>query len=71
MFTRRSRKKVDKEGGGIIFNKSPPSFQDRLKELHVGVGITKFKALKYETRIDEDQKHIEDLVMEKMCKWRY
>ena len=55
VFTRRScRKKVEKEGGDIIFKKPPPTFQERLKELELGDGITNFKALKYETRIEEE-----------------
>ena len=31
VFTRRSRKKTNKEGGDIIFRKPPPTFQDGLK----------------------------------------
>ena len=55
VYTRRSsRKKVNKEGEDIIFRKPPPTFQDRLKELEAGVGITNFKALKYETRTEEE-----------------
>ena len=33
IFTRRTRKKVDKEGGDVIFIQPPPTFQDRLKEI--------------------------------------
>ena len=71
VFTRRSRKKTDKEGGYIIFRKPPPTFQDRLKELYDGASIIFFKALKYETRTEEEHKKIEDLVMDKMGKWKY
>ena len=71
VFTRRSRKKANKEGGDIIFSKLPPNFQDRLKELQARVGITNFKELKYEIRIDEEKKKIEDLVMDTMGKWKY
>ena len=72
VFTRRaSRKKVDKEGGDIIFRKPPSTFQERLKELELGASITNFKALKYETRTEEEQKKIEDLVISKMGKWKY
>ena len=40
VFTRKSSsKKVDKEGGDIIFRKPPPTFQDRLIELEAGDGI--------------------------------
>ena len=72
VFTRRSsRKKVDKEGGDIIFERPPPTFQERMKELELGAGIRKFKVLKYETRTDEEHKQIEDLVISKMGKWKY
>ena len=33
IFTKRSRKKADKEGGDIIFRKPPPMFQYRLKDM--------------------------------------
>jgi len=71
MFTRRSRKKSNEEGGDIIFSRPPPTFQDRLKELEEEVGIIKFKALKYEIRIDEEKKQIEDLAIDKMGRWKY
>ena len=71
VFSRRSRKKVDKEGGDIIFSRPPPTFQDRLKELEARVGTKNFKALKYAIRSDEEKKQIEDLVMDKMGKWKY
>ena len=70
IFTRRSRKKA-KKGGDIIFNRPPPTFQDRLKELKDGASITNFKSLKYETRIDEKKKKIKDLVIDKMGQWKY
>ena len=54
MFTRRLRKKSDKGGVDIIFIKPPPTFQDKLKELEDGTSIEKFKALKYETRTNEE-----------------
>ena len=56
VFNRRSRKKVDREGGDIIFNEPLSTFQDRLKELQEGVGITNFKELKYDTITKEEQK---------------
>ena len=52
IFTQRSRKKA-KKGGDIIFSRTSPTFQDRMKELKNRVGIKYFKALKYESRIDE------------------
>jgi len=39
--------------------------------LKEGAGICNFKALKYETRTPEEQKRIEDLVIEKMGVWKY
>ena len=55
VFTRSaSRKKSYKEGGDIILRKPPPTFQERLKELESGARIRNFKALTYETRIEED-----------------
>ena len=36
-----------------------------------GVGINNFKALKYETRTHTKQKEIEDLIMEKLGKWKF
>lgn len=72
VFTRRSsKKKVDKEGGDVIFRKPPPTFQDQLTELQDGAGVTNFKALKYEIGTEEEPKQIEDLVMDKMGKWKY
>lgn len=72
MFTRRSsRKKGGKEGEDIIFKKSPPTFEERIKELEQGFGIKNFKVLKYETRIANEQKKIEDVLISKMGKWKY
>ncbi|MDF3686365.1 hypothetical protein [Enterobacter hormaechei] len=56
---RSSKKKMEK-GGDVIFKRPPPTFQDRLKELQEGAGITNFKALKYDTRIEAEKKQIED-----------
>ena len=50
VFIRRSRKKDDKEGSDVIFNRPPPTFQERIKVIREGVGVHDFKALKYETR---------------------
>ena len=50
VFTRRSRKNVDKEGGDIIFYQPPPTFQERIKVLREGASVHNFKALKYKNR---------------------
>ena len=71
VFTRGSRNKADKDGGDIIFRRNLPTFQVRLKELEARASIKNFKALKYETWTDDEQKKIEDLVMDKMGKWKY
>ena len=67
---RSSRKKADKEGGDIIFRKPPPTFQDRLKYLESQASITNFKVLNYETKTEDEKKKIEDLVIDKMGKWK-
>lgn len=36
-----------------------------------GVGIMNFKSLKYEKRIEAEQKQVEELVLSKMGKWKY
>ena len=36
-----------------------------------GVGMVNFKVLKYDSRIVEEKKQIEDMVMAKMGKWKY
>ena len=69
MFTRRRRK--CKKESEPIFIMPPPTFEDKMKQLRVGVGICNFKALKYEIRTPVEQKEIEDLVMEKMGIWKY
>ena len=69
MFTQRSRK--GKKESEPVFVRSAPTFEDRMKQLKEGAGICNFKALKYETRTPEEQKRIEDLVVEKMGVWKY
>ncbi len=66
VLIKMSRKKANKGGGDITFNRRPPILQDRPKELNYGVGITNFKALKYEAKIVEEKKQIEDMVIDKM-----
>ena len=69
VFTRRIRKGVSK--GEPVLVRSTPTFEDILKQLREGSGLCNFKALKYETRTPEEQKMIEDLIMEKMGIWKY
>ena len=52
VFTRRTRK-GEKE---VVYNKPPLTFQERMKKMEEGAGITNFKSLKFETRIEEDKK---------------
>ena len=68
IFTRRNRK--GKNESEHVFVWSAPTFEDRMKQLK-GAGICNFKALKYETRTPDEQKIIEDLVIEKMGVWKY
>ena len=66
MFSRRSStKKLDKEGGDVIFKRPPPTFEERLKEMELGAGMANFKALKYETRTTEE------IIISKMGKCKY
>ena len=46
VFTRRTRKGKSE----LVFVRSAPTFEERLKQLRVGARICNFKALKYETR---------------------
>ena len=66
VFTRRTRKKAGEEGSNVIFRWPSPKFEEILKALREGSGMANFKALKYETRIEAEQKEIEDMVIEKM-----
>lgn len=67
VFTRRSWKK----GSDIVFNKPPPTFQEKLKKLEERARITNFKSLKYEIRIEVEKNQVEVLVLRKMGKWKY
>ena len=69
VFTRKTRK--GKKESEPVFVRSAPTFEERMKQLKEGAGICNFKALKYETRTPEEQKRIEDLVIEKMGVWKY
>ena len=55
----------------MIFKRSPPTFEERLKEMESGAGMANFNALKYETRTIEKKKKIEDMIISKMGKWKY
>ena len=69
MFTRRtSRKtlKMGEEAEDIIFKKPPPTFQEILKGIDLGYDI--FKALRYETKIVDEKKQVEDMVISKLRK---
>ena len=69
VFTRRTRK--GKSESELVFVWSAPTFEERMKQLKIGARICNFKALKYEIRTPDEQKKIEDLVMEKMGIWKY
>ena len=69
VFTQRTRK--GKKDSEPVFVRSAPIFEERMKQLKTRVGICNFKALKYEIRTTDEQKKIEDLVMEKMGIWEY
>ena len=51
VFTRRTRKGKQEP----ILVRPAPTFEQRLKQLEEGAGITNFKALKFETRIDAEK----------------
>ena len=53
---RSSRGKSDKGEEKIVFKKSPPTLQQRLKEMEEGVGVVNFKILKYDIRTVEEKK---------------
>ncbi len=67
VFTRRTRKGIQEH----VLVKPSPTFEQRLKSLEEGAGITNFKALKFETRTDAEKMQIEELVLNKMGKWKY
>ena len=69
MFTKRTRK--GKKESEPIFVQSAPIFEERMKQLRVGEGISNFKALKYETWTPNEKKEIRELVLEKMVTWKY
>ena len=68
---RTSTKKSEKEEEQIVLKKPPPTLQERMKAIEEGVGAVNFNILKYDLRIIEEKKQIEDMVMSKMGKWKY
>ena len=71
VFTRRSRRKGAKDEGEVEFYQPPPTYEERLKKLRVGIGINNFKELNYETMTPTEKKEIEDLIMEKLGTWKF
>ncbi|GLJ13226.1 hypothetical protein SUGI_0208140 [Cryptomeria japonica] len=69
VFTRRTRK--GQKESEVIFRKPPPTFEEKLKQLEQGSGMSNFKALKYESRSDAEKMQIEELLLNKMGKWKY
>ncbi|GLJ11508.1 hypothetical protein SUGI_0169290 [Cryptomeria japonica] len=68
-FTRRTRK--GQKESEVIFRRPPPTFEEKLKQLEQGSGMSNFKALKYESRSDAEKMQIEELLLNKMGKWKY
>ncbi|GLJ49804.1 hypothetical protein SUGI_1057810 [Cryptomeria japonica] len=69
VFTRRTRK--GQKESEVVFRKPPPTFEEKLKQLEQGSGMSNFKALKYESRSDAEKMQIEELLLNKMGKWKY
>ncbi|GLJ43221.1 hypothetical protein SUGI_0897380 [Cryptomeria japonica] len=69
VFTRRTRK--GQKESEVVFRKPPPTFEEKLKQLEQGSGMSNFKALKYERRSDAEKMQIEELLLNKMGKWKY
>ena len=55
----------------ITLKRPPPTFQQKMKQLREENGMASFKFYKYEFRTNEEQKMIEDALMEKMERWEY
>ncbi|GLJ40249.1 hypothetical protein SUGI_0826510 [Cryptomeria japonica] len=69
VFTRRTRK--GQKESEVVFRKPPPTFEEKLKQLEQGSGMSNFKALKYESRSDAEKMQIEELLLNKLGKWKY
>ncbi|GLJ59813.1 hypothetical protein SUGI_1524060 [Cryptomeria japonica] len=66
VFTRRTRK--GQKESEVVFRRPPPTFEEKLKQLEQGSGMSNFKALKYESRSDAEKMQIEELLLNKMGK---
>ena len=55
----------------VVFRRPPLTFQERMKELEVGSGMANFKALKFETRTEAKKMQVEELLLNKIGKWKY
>ncbi|GLJ11339.1 hypothetical protein SUGI_0152850 [Cryptomeria japonica] len=69
VFTRKTRK--GQKESEILFRRPPPTFEEKLKQLEQGSGMANFKALRYENRSDAEKMQIEELLLNKMRKWKY
>ncbi|GLJ37933.1 hypothetical protein SUGI_0771840 [Cryptomeria japonica] len=69
VFTRKTRK--GQKESEILFRRPPPTFEEKLKQLEQGSGMSNFKALRYENRSDAEKMQIEELLLNKMGKWKY
>ncbi|GLJ42621.1 hypothetical protein SUGI_0883280 [Cryptomeria japonica] len=69
VFTRKTRK--GQKESEILFRRPPPTFEEKLKQLEQGSGMSNFKALRYENRPDAEKMQIEELLLNKMGKWKY
>ncbi|GLJ11501.1 hypothetical protein SUGI_0168960 [Cryptomeria japonica] len=69
VFTRKTRK--GQKESEILFRRPPPTFEEKLKQLEQGSGMANFKALRYENRSDAEKMQIEELLLNKMGKWKY
>ena len=66
VFSRRTRQGKHEP----VLIKPSLTFEARLKQLDAGAGFTNFKALTFETRTEEEKMKIEELVLNKMGKWK-
>jgi hypothetical protein len=66
VFTRRTRK--GKKESEVVLNKSPLTFEERLKQMDAGADMENSKALKFETRTDAEKMQVEELILNKMGK---
>ncbi|GLJ37187.1 hypothetical protein SUGI_0754410 [Cryptomeria japonica] len=64
VFTRKTRK--GQKESEILFRRPPPTFEEKLKQLEQGSGMSNFKALRYENRSDAEKMQIEELLLNKM-----